>query len=109
MKNELINLVTVKNQVDKSGFSKEHKISSEEIFAEVKSIRSSEFFEALRSNINLQYIFSINYDDYTEHIRDDNGRKILPGFVEYDGDRFKIIRTYRKENGDIELSCEEVK
>lgn len=108
MKNELISLLTVKNTTDENGFSAEEKIASGEIFAKVKSVRSTEFYDALRSNIKLQYMYSVNYDDYAEYIKDDNGRKILPGFVEYEGNRYKIVRTYKKDDGDIELSCEEV-
>ena len=109
MRDEIVTLVTnTGTTYDDSGFPTETTEATQDIFARVKSVRASEYYEALRSNLKLAYIFCVDPDDYNLGIRTVENRQFKPGFVEYVGLRYKIIRTYRTENGDMELSCEEV-
>lgn len=109
MRNEIIKLVTVTGEeLDDSLFpagATEHTV---EVFARVKSVRATEFYEAMRSNINLRYIFAVDPDDYELSAKVTDGKKTRAQYVEYDGERYKVVRTYRTDMGEIELSCEEV-
>lgn len=109
MRDEMVTLVTnTGTAYDENGFPTETTEATQDIFARVKSVRASEYYEALRSNLKLAYIFCVDPDDYNLGIQTVESKQVKPGFVEYAGIRYKIIRTYRTENGEMELSCEEV-
>lgn len=110
MRDELITLVTdTGTTYDASGFPTESTEQKVTIFARVKSVRSTEFYEALRSNLKLAYIFCVDPDDFKlGNYTPSGGSTAKPWAVEYDNVRYKIVRTYRTEIGEIELSCEEV-
>lgn len=93
---------------DESGFPVTRTEEELEVFARVKSVKASEYYEAMRSNLNLAHIFAVDPDDYATMVLNAGGKKRYPWAVEYDGDRYKIIRTYRTDMGDLELSCERV-
>lgn len=74
----------------------EHTIETErEVFAQVESVTSSEFFEGGRNGLNPEYRFTVFCGDY-------QGERI----VEYQGLRYAVYRTYQERNDNLELYCE---
>lgn len=65
------------------------------VYGYYDSIIASEIFDAGRNGLNPQFRFvmtELDYNDQSELIRN--------------GERFSIYRTYRPNNGTIELYCE---
>lgn len=109
MNNELIQLITVKGyEKDESGFKEKELTDSLEIFASVKSVGRTEYYEALRSGMNVNIIFSVNPDDFDLATKEVDGKKIKASKVIHDGATYIIRRTYKKDLHVLELSCEEV-
>lgn len=111
MRDEQITLVTTTGTTyDASGFPTENTEQKQTIFARVKSVRATEFYEALRSNHTLAYIFCVDPDDFNLGNYTPSGSTTVykPCAVEYNNVRYKIVRTYRTDIGEMELSCEEV-
>lgn len=67
-----------------------------EALVEVKSVRRSEFYEAQRVGTRLVIAFELWGADY-------GGQP----FLEHDGTRYKVERTY-SEGDTVELNCSEV-
>lgn len=109
MRDKLITLVTKTGTTyDASGFPTENTEQKQTVFARVKSVRSSEFYEALQSKIKLEYIFCVDPDDFKlGYYTPQSGATVKPWEVEYENIRYKIIRTYRTDAGEIEISCAE--
>ena len=109
MNNELIQLVTVKeNKKNASGFKIGEEVSWVDIFAEVKSVGRTEFYEAARSGLKVDIIFSVNPDDFEMAAVLVGDRKIKPSRVIYDGTTYLIERTYKKDLHVLEITCKEV-
>lgn len=109
MRNEIVTLIADKGRTyDDSGFPVTQTEETLDVFARVKSVRASEYYEAMRSNLNLSRIFAVDPDDYDTMVLMVDGKKVYPSLVAYDGERYKIVRTYRTDMGDLELSCERV-
>ncbi|MBO6206848.1 MAG: phage head closure protein [Lachnospiraceae bacterium] len=109
MRDEQITLITnTGTAYDESGFPVEDTEQHQTVFAKVKSVRASEYYEALRSNLKLAYIFCVDPDDFKLGDHKVDGKTVRAWAVEYETVRYKIIRTYRTDTGDLELSCEEV-
>ncbi|MEG0297419.1 MAG: phage head closure protein [Clostridium sp.] len=64
-------------------------------FAEEESIRQSEFYRANSQGLKPQITFVIHPKEY-------DGQETL----EFGGNRYKIIRTYKKSSTKIQLICE---
>lgn len=67
------------------------------VFCTVRSVGMSEAYQALSYGLHPQFVFTLS--DYTDY----QGEKIC----EYKGTRYRIVRTYRNNQG-IELTAEEV-
>lgn len=67
------------------------------IFAEKKSIRQSEFYQAMTTGLKPELNFVIHTFEYNDE-----------SMLEYNGKTYKIIRTYEKDNEFIELTCQGV-
>lgn len=64
------------------------------VMAEVRSVRQSEFYAAANAGLQPQVVFVLkNYALY-------NRQK----FVDWDGVRYRVLRTYVHEDG-IEITC----
>lgn len=70
--------------------------SERQIFCNVKSITSTEWFEAGKHGLKPTYCFEIFAPEY-------EGEKI----VEYDGERYGVYRTFRPTGEKLELYVEE--
>ena len=109
MNNELIKIITVTgSQEDKKGLGEDETIAEIEIFASVKSVGRTEYYEALRNGIDLKIIFSINPDDFKLADSVVDGKKISASQVIYDNEKFLIRRTYTSDMNTMELMCGKV-
>lgn len=98
MYDNVITLIEVENTVDEYG----DKITSKtekEIYAEVKSIGTTEFYQAQATGLRPEVKFVI--PDYNEY----SGEKIVKWENEYGKtEEYSVIRTYR--NGrELEITC----
>ena len=62
------------------------------VYANVRSVNASEWFEGARNGLNPEYRFTMFAPDY-------KGEKV----VEYNGDQYAIYRTYQARTDIIEL------
>ena len=93
-KDDVIKLYTVNRTQDAYGRWMETTPTVREVFAKVKSISRSEFFNAGRQGLNPDLQFTVFTGDY-------NGETI----IEYNGKTYAVYRTY--EDGDyMELYVE---
>lgn len=109
VRNEVIKLITVTGSVkNANGFATEEQVEECEIFAEVKSVGRTEYYEALRSGVKTSLIFDVYPDDFDmgRIVRD--GKTYRPSKVLHDNVEYRIVRTYRKSIDSMELTCEEV-
>ena len=66
------------------------------VYCTVRSVGRSEYYNALNANIRPEYIFVLAMaEDYK------NER-----LLEYQGIRYRVVRTYAPEDGGIELTAE---
>lgn len=70
-------------------------VKRENIFANKKSIKQSEFYQAAAVGLKPEITFEIRSIDYEQEL-----------LLEYNNKSFTIIRTYEKENEFIELVCQ---
>ena len=90
----MIKLYTINRTKDEYGRWMEGNPTVKEVFARIKSISRSEFFDAGRKGLNPDLRFDIFAADY-------NGETM----IEYNGKTYAVYRTY--ENGDyMELYVE---
>lgn len=92
MYNEVITLLTITETIDPIGDLVE-TIVEKEVFAKVKSIGMKEKYEALAVGLKPEYTFVLaDYYDYDD--QED---------IEYNNERYKVLRTYRKDSNELEL------
>lgn len=113
MCNELIELVTVLgSDKDADGFRTEEKIKKVEVFADIKSVGRTEYYEAVRAGMNVNIIFVVDTDDFklSEHEMDVDGaiKKVKASKIIHDGTTYLIHRTFVKDSGLMEITCREV-
>lgn len=109
MNNELIKLVTVAGcQEDRKGLGSDEVVAEVEVFAGIKSVGRTEYYEALRNGIDLKIIFIISPDDFKLADGIVDGKKISASKIIYDGEEFLIKRTYVKDMVEMELMCGKV-
>ena len=93
--NEVINLVAITKAIDSYGDMTETE-SKTQVFARLKSVGMSEFYQANATGFKPEIKFIVS--DWLDY----NGERI----VEWDGLRFDVIRVYR--NGlEVELTCQQ--
>ncbi|MCM1264317.1 MAG: hypothetical protein NC313_16525 [Butyrivibrio sp.] len=113
MNNELITLITVlEEKRSKSGFLEGEETVETEIFAGIKSVGRTEFYEALRNGIKVVIMFEVDPDDFKLAERkievDGAFKKISASKVIYDDILYLIHRTYLNKAGKFEVTCREV-
>ena len=109
MKNDIINLIVVKKTPDQDGFEQETQIPTE-VFADIRSIRSTEFYQAAHEGISVKIAAAINVDDYeTAAVVDEiTQKKTYPSLVDYEGTTYRIVRDYKTSKLRMELTLQEV-
>lgn len=77
----------------------EEKISFDEnkILACIESISMKEFYEAKNNNLKVDLNFVIHSFEY-------EGQEELF----FDNKKYKVVRTYKRKDGYLELTCEEL-
>lgn len=68
-----------------------------EVFCNVKSVSRSEFYNAANTGLKPSLVFVIHAYEYS-------GEEV----VKFEDNRYKVIRTYRKNIEELELTCEKV-
>ena len=71
------------------------KETPRQVYAQVRSVTSSEFFEGGRNGLNPEYRFTVFFGDY-------QGERV----VKYQGQKYAVYRTYQERNDKLELYCE---
>ncbi|RSL32665.1 hypothetical protein D7Z54_14545 [Salibacterium salarium] len=93
---EVINLVTIEEGGNENGFPTEPTETSrkKDVFANKKSVRSSEFYQAAQAGFNVDLMFEVRSMEYEEENR-----------IEYAGRNYDVQRVY--DRGEItELVCQ---
>jgi len=95
---EVLELVSVTKTDDGGGGSTETEVFRE-VYANRKSIRQSEFYQAQAAGLKPLVAFEIHSLEFgdEEHVRYPAGES---------GKRYRIIRTFSPDNEFIELYCE---
>jgi SPP1 family predicted phage head-tail adaptor len=92
MYNDVITLLSIEEEPNDIGDLVE-TITRTEVFAEVRSIGMKEKYEALAVGLKPELTFVLaDYYDY------DNQQA-----VEYNGIRYKVLRTYQKRTHELEI------
>lgn len=90
---DVIELVTVTYTTNSMGDPLEQK-NSRTVYANKKSIRQSEFYQAMQTGLAPELMFEVRSSDYQGE-----------PWLKYEGKTYRIIRTYDR-NGEItELIC----
>lgn len=92
---ELISVV----KVDDGGGGYTETVTFRQVFANRKSIRQSEFYQAHAAGLQPEIMFEVRFADYADE------RKLRFPAGE-GGRRYLIIRTYTKNEESIELICQ---
>jgi len=91
---EVIELIKVKQERNKSGGMDNEITGRNELFADIKSVRGSEFYQAHQAGMEIKITFVVYKDEYDEE-----------RVIHYGDKYYTVRRTY--ETGDfVELSCE---
>jgi SPP1 family predicted phage head-tail adaptor len=93
---DVLELISVTNSADGMGGNVETK-TSRQVFANKKSIRQKEFYEAHTAGLKPELMFVVRTVEY-------EGEEILS----YDGKEYNIIRSYDKNGELTELICSKV-
>lgn len=93
---DVINLISVTNDENEIGDPIEIETSTQ-VFANKKSIRQSEFYQAAMTGLKPELMFEVRTIDYSEQPK-----------IEYQvgsGKTYNIIRTHSKNDEITELIC----
>ena len=96
-RNEIIELESITITTDNAGDSITVP-TWKEIFAEKKSIGTSEFYQAHSEGLKPEFKFIIHPSEYN--------RKTDGPHIKYNGEQFKIIRTYEVNQEALEITVE---
>ena len=88
-----IDLINISNSLDDVGDPVETKTYSA-VYADKRSIRQSEFYQAIANGLRPEMMFIVRSIDYGEQKK-----------IRYNNKEYTIIRTYDKDNEFIELIC----
>ena len=90
--NDVITLLAITEAENSIGDLVE-TITRNEVFADKKSIGMKETYEAMAQGLKPELTFKLaDYYDY-------DGQE----YVEYEGNRYQILRTYQKSTNELEL------
>ena len=102
MRNKKVALIT------KYKASSSAKVISEEkteLWAEVKSVKRTEFYEAYTSNLKPRNIVDVLPSEYNRAIvTNDDGATFEPTRIEIDGQERNIIRIYTRNDYSMEIT-----
>ena len=90
----VIKLISITQTQDTYGVWRE-TLAYRQVYCRVQSVSRSEFFEAGRSGLNPEFVFTVFFGDY-------DGETLL----EFDGKTYSIYRTYHTRSNMMELYAE---
>lgn len=96
MFSEVLELVDLITSTDENGFEVNTEIKTE-VFADKKSIRSSEFYESQKLGYKLSSMFVIKPYEYNNQ-----------EYIYYENQKYKVERTYEKDTENLEIVCSKV-
>jgi len=64
------------------------------VYADIKSVRRSEFYAAQSAGVRADIVFRVNSDDYSDKM-----------YVVYESVTYKVSRAYQTGLGRVELTC----
>lgn len=96
MYNDLVTLISITTTKDDIGQTVETE-TPREVLCEVKSISQTEFYQAAQTQLRPELKVIMDKDDYQKEVR-----------LEYDDEDYKVIRRYKTDGNEIELTCERV-
>lgn len=94
---DVIYLVAEKYVKNGIGDTIKEVVNTRQVFANKKSIRQSEFYQAQANGLKPELMFEIRYSDYEDEKR-----------IDYNGKTYTIIRQFSKNDEMVELICEGV-
>lgn len=94
---DTVTLEAVEHGMDSEGYPKE-TVTETEVFADVQSVRRSEFYAARQIGITLAIAVKLRAGDYAGQER-----------LSWNGTRYKVERTYTEAREMYELECSEFK
>lgn len=98
---EILKLIAVtppEQETNENGFKNPPAETARIVFADKKSVGYAEFYKAQQSGYNVELKFDIYADEY-------HGEPL----AEYEGKRYKILRTYLSKNGEtVELTLSDM-
>lgn len=93
-RSNVIKLISAVQTQDENGVWSE-SYTYKQVFCDVRSVNRAEFFEAGRSGLNPEYVFTMFFGDY-------EGETLL----EFEGKTYSIYRTYLTRTDTLELYAE---
>lgn len=93
---EIILLTNIGSDTDKNGFEIE-VFEETSVWGRECSIRGNEFYEAQSRGIKLSAMFIIKPYEYENQT-----------LLKYEGETYKVERTYKKDTENLELICSRV-
>ena len=93
MRADVIQLIT--ENAAKHGVHTPVTETAREVYCTVQSVSRSEFYTAMNAGIQPEYVFKLALaEDY-------QGERV----VRYNGQKFRVIRTYMTDDDGIEITC----
>ncbi len=108
MKNDVITLIIKVESSRNEDGSPVYTEHTSEVFADVQSVKRSEFYAANQSGIDLDLVAIVNWTDFYWFCVESNGVLKRPSEVEFDDERYRIVRTYSADKHKIELMLEKL-
>ena len=97
-------LLIITNSKDTDGFPVTEK-QEIPIFVREKSATRAEFYEALRTGIQIKTVLETRQEDWELSAHIVGKKKEYASQIEYDGSVYDIVRTYRNDKSMIEIIC----
>ncbi|MEG2246426.1 MAG: phage head closure protein [Peptostreptococcaceae bacterium] len=95
--NDVIELLTLVPDTDENGFEVNIEIKRE-VFADKKSVRASEFYQAQSQGFKVDVMFNIKPYEYDDE-----------EYLIFEKLKYKIERLYEKDSENLEIVCSKVK
>jgi len=97
-------LLVVENGQDSDGFPIE-SITEIPVYCREKSVKYTEFYEAMRSGYRPRVILEMRIEDWEQSRRLVNGKVEYATRIEYDGGTYDVYRSYKKDRDMIQITC----
>lgn len=92
---DVAQLIDTKTVTDPDGYRQEIKTESL-VYVDVQSVKRGEYYCGRQAGVELAVSFVLRACDF-------GGQRL----IEYDGKRYRVVRTYTKDGELLELNCAE--